>query len=51
MKAFTQLFLSLYETNKTKEKVKILKDYFNTVPDTDKMHMLALFSGASLKSR
>src|ERR1700761_6373068 len=45
MKAFAQLFLSLDETNKTNEKVKVLKDYFNSVPDTDKMHMLALFSG------
>ncbi|MDO3641936.1 ATP-dependent DNA ligase [Mucilaginibacter sp. L3T2-6] len=45
MKNFAQLFLSLDETNKTNEKIKVLKDYFNTVPDTDKMHMLALFSG------
>jgi len=45
MKAFAQLFLSLDETNKTNEKVKVLKDYFNSVPDTDKMNMLALFSG------
>ena len=45
MKAFAQLFLSLDETNKTNEKVKVLKDYFYSVPDTDKMHMLALFTG------
>jgi DNA ligase-1 len=45
MKAFAQLFLSLDETNKTNEKVKVLKEYFNAVPDTDKMHMLALFTG------
>lgn len=45
MKAFAQLFLSLDETNKTNEKVKVLKNYFATVPDTDKMHMLALFTG------
>ncbi|TFF40291.1 ATP-dependent DNA ligase [Mucilaginibacter psychrotolerans] len=45
MKAFAQLFLSLDETNKTNEKVKVLKDYFANVPDTDKMHMLALFTG------
>jgi len=45
MKAFAQLFLSLDETNKTNEKVRILKDYFLSVPDTDKMHMLALFTG------
>jgi DNA ligase-1 len=45
MKAFAQLFLSLDETNKTNEKVKVLKDYLTAVPDTDKMHMLALFAG------
>ncbi len=49
MKAFAQLFLSLDETNKTNEKVKVLKEYFNCVPDTDKMHMLALFTGRKPK--
>src|SRR3982751_2056488 len=49
MKAFAQLFLSLDETNKTNEKVKILKGYFTAVPDTDKMHMLALFTGRKPK--
>jgi len=49
MKAFAQLFLSLDETNKTNEKVKVLKDYFNSVPDTDKMHMLSLFTGRKPK--
>jgi DNA ligase 1 len=49
MRAFAQLFLSLDETNKTNEKVRILKEYFNNVPDTDKMHMLALFTGRKPK--
>jgi DNA ligase-1 len=49
MKAFAQLFLSLDETNKTNEKVRVLKDYFTAVPDTDKMHMLALFTGRKPK--
>ena len=49
MKAFAQLFLSLDETNKTNEKIKVLKDYFNCVPDTDKMNMLALFTGRKPK--
>lgn len=49
MKAFAQLFLSLDETNKTNEKVKVLKDYLNCVPDTDKMRMLALFTGRKPK--
>jgi DNA ligase-1 len=45
MRNFARLFLALDETNKTNEKVKALKEYFNSVPDTDKMHMLALFAG------
>jgi DNA ligase-1 len=45
MKAFAQLFQLLDETNKTNEKVAILKDYLNRVPDDDKMNMLALFTG------
>jgi DNA ligase 1 len=49
MRAFAQLFLSLDETNKTNEKVRVLKEYFNSVPDTDKMHMLALFTGRKPK--
>jgi len=49
MKAFAQLFTSLDETNKTNEKVKVLKDYFACVPDSDKMHMLALFTGRKPK--
>lgn len=49
MKAFAQLFLSLDETNKTNEKIKVLKDFLNCVPDTDKMHMLALFTGRKPK--
>jgi len=49
MKAFAQLFLSLDETNKTNEKVRVLKEYFLSVPDTDKMHMLALFTGRKPK--
>ncbi len=49
MKAFAQLFLSLDETNKTNQKVKVLKDYLNCVPDSDKMHMLALFTGRKPK--
>lgn len=45
MKAFAQLFEALDETNKTNEKVRALKNYFVNVPDSDKMHMLALFTG------
>ncbi len=49
MRNFASLFLSLDETNKTNEKVKVLKEYFNSVPDSDKMHMLALFAGRKPK--
>ncbi|QJD95839.1 ATP-dependent DNA ligase [Mucilaginibacter robiniae] len=49
MKAFAQLFTALDETNKTNDKVKALKEYLLSVPDTDKMHMLALFTGRSPK--
>ncbi len=49
MKAFAQLFLSLDESNKTGEKVRVLKEYFTQVPDTDKMQMLALFTGRKPK--
>ncbi len=45
MKDFAQLFSSLDETNKTNEKVNILKEYFISVPDADKIHTLALFTG------
>ena len=37
MKNFAQLFLSLDETNKTNEKVKIIKSYLQQVSDDDKI--------------
>ena len=49
MKAFAQLFLSLDETNKTNEKVKVLVDYLLAVSDEDKINMLALFTGRKPK--
>lgn len=49
MKAFAQLFLSLDETNKTNEKVKVIKDYLLSVSDADKIQMLALFTGRKPK--
>lgn len=45
MKSFAQLFLSLDETNKTNEKVRVIKDYLLAVSDEDKIQMLALFTG------
>ena len=49
MKAFASLFLSLDQTNKTKEKVALLKQYFSQVADEDKVWTLALFSGRKPK--
>jgi DNA ligase-1 len=49
MKNFAALFSSLDQTNKTKAKVGILKDYFNKVSDKDKIWTLALFSGRKPK--
>ncbi|MGX5688357.1 ATP-dependent DNA ligase [Arcticibacter tournemirensis] len=49
MKDFAQLFSSLDETNKTNEKVSILKEYFISVPDADKIQTLALFTGRKPK--
>lgn len=45
MKQFTQLFLELDHTNKTNEKVALLKTYFLTASDEDKLWALALFTG------
>lgn len=49
MKAFAKLFLELDETNKTLQKVQVIKNYFNNVSDEDKMNMLALFTGRKPK--
>ena len=45
MKRFANLFLSLDRTNKTNEKVELLKGYFLSAPDEDKIWALALFTG------
>jgi DNA ligase-1 len=45
MKRFTELFLQLDRTNKTNEKVELLKAYFLSAPDEDKIWALALFTG------
>ena len=49
MRAFADLFSALDETNKTNEKVRILKEYFNLVADEDKIQTLALFTGRKPK--
>lgn len=49
MKDFAELFTSLDQTNKTNEKVRILKEYFEKVPDEEKIHTIALFTGRKPK--
>jgi len=49
MKDFARLFTLLDETNKTNAKVEVLKDYFVSVSDEDKIHTLALFTGRKPK--
>ncbi|WP_026897225.1 ATP-dependent DNA ligase [Daejeonella oryzae] len=49
MRIFAQLFSSLDETNKTTQKVQILKEYFVSVADEDKIQTLALFTGRKPK--
>lgn len=45
MRQFTKLFLDLDRTNKTNEKVALLKTYFLTAPEENKLWALALFTG------
>lgn len=45
MKLFTDLFLQLDRTTKTNEKIALLKTYFSTASDPDKVWALALFTG------
>jgi len=45
MKRFSELFSDLDQTNKTNEKVALLKKYFAGAPEEDKIWALALFSG------
>lgn len=44
MKAFATLFSDLDQTNKTNEKVRLLKGYFEQATDKDKLWVLALFT-------
>lgn len=49
MKDFASLFAALDETNKTNDKIRVLKEYFVSVPDEDKIWTLALFTGRKPK--
>lgn len=44
MKQFAALFSQLDQTNKTNERIRILKDYLQEAPDGDKLWALALFT-------
>lgn len=45
MKRFALLFSELDQTNRTNERVELLKSYFLSAPDEDKVWALALFTG------
>ncbi|WP_025762169.1 ATP-dependent DNA ligase [Dyadobacter tibetensis] len=45
MKRFSELFSELDRTNKTNTKVSLLKNYFMTATDEDKLWALTLFTG------
>ncbi len=49
MKAFTELYQHLDQTNKTNEKIEVLQEYFSRASDEDKLWLLALFSGRKIK--
>lgn len=49
MKDFAEMFALLDQTNKTLDKVEIIKDYFSKAPLEDKLWVLYLFSGRKLK--
>lgn len=44
MKQFAALFSRLDQTNKTNERVEVLKEYLSRAPDSDKLWALALFT-------
>ena len=44
MKQFADLFVQLDQTNKTNDKVALLRNYFATAPDRDKLWTIAFFS-------
>ncbi|RPI19745.1 MAG: ATP-dependent DNA ligase [Ignavibacteriae bacterium] len=49
MKKFAEFFACLDQTNKTNDKITILKDYLESAPDEDKLWTLYLFSGRKIK--
>ncbi|MDQ3020557.1 MAG: ATP-dependent DNA ligase [Bacteroidota bacterium] len=51
MKLFAEFFESLDQTNKTNDRIEIIKDYFSKADDNDKLWTLYLFSGGKVKKK
>lgn len=51
MKLFAELFASLDQTNKTNDRIEIIKDYFSKTNDEDKLWALYLFSGRKIQKK
>jgi len=51
LKRFSEFFADLDRTNKTNERIEIIKDYFNQASDDDKLWTLYLFSGGKIKKK
>lgn len=49
MKLFAELFSNLSQTNKTNDRIVILKDYFHNASDQDKLWAIYLLSGRKIK--
>lgn len=49
MKQFADLFSALSETNKTNDRIAILKSYFENAPEKDKIWAIYLLSGGKIK--
>ena len=51
MRLFSELIEALDRTNKTNDKIEIIKDYFSAASDIDKIWVLYLFSGGKLRKK
>ncbi len=49
MKLFAELLSNLDQTNKTNDRIAILKEYFSKAPDKDKLWTIYLLSGRKIK--
>ena len=51
MKQFADFFEALDRTNKTNERIEIIKEYLSKADDKDKLWAVYLFSGGRLKKK